>query len=362
MEQPLSIPVKKTSTKTKPAKVGSTLSLARYLGLSEWTVSRAINGHPEVKAATRERILKAMEEVGFRPNPVARGLSGKAMGIVGVCFGNAHSGVMIDKITLLDQFLRQHDLRGILSISSQDEASELRILADFLHLRVDAIVLIQSVLATAQIQKLLDGALCVHVDPANQDILPRVSLDRDKAMHLIVDHLFELGHRSIGALGFSALNVWRWKGLVEALIEHGLSPERNLQAFELEDRGSESYAEGKELVRRALAAKKRPTAFIAVNDRVAAGAMQELRDQGLRVPEDFSVVGFDNLTVGRHLRPTLTTIDQQPQLLITQAGELLLEQLGKSSGPSLGKCITVEPRLIIRESTGPVPVGSRGKR
>ena len=351
--------MKKTAPKTKPPKVVSTLSLARYLGLSEWTVSRAINGHPEVKAATRERILKAMKDVGFRPNPVARGLSGKAMGIVGVCFGNAHSGIMIDKITLLDNFLRKNQLRGMLSISSQDEASELSILSDFLHLRVDAIVLIQSVLAPDQLRKMLGDALCVHVDPGYQDIFPRVSLDRKEAMHLIVNHLFELGHRSIGTLGFSSTNRWRWEGLVQSISNHGLNPEENLQSFELEDPGAESYEEGIQLAKRVLAAKKHPTAFIAVNDRVAAGAVQEMRDAGFRIPEDFSVVGFDNLTVGRHLRPTLTTIDQQPQLLISHAGEMLLEQLGKGSGTSLGESVNVKPRLIVRESTGPAPKRSK---
>jgi len=351
--------MKKTASKTKPTKVVSTLSLARYLGLSEWTVSRAINGHPEVKAATRERILQAMKDVGFRPNPVARGLSGKAMGIVGVCFGNANSGIMIDKITLLDEFLRRHQLRGMLSISTRDEESELRILSDFLHLRVDAIVLIQSVLSTNQLRDTLGDALCVHVDPSIQDIFPRVSLDRKRAMHLIVNHLVELGHRSLGTLGFSSTHRWRWEGLVQSLCEHGLSPEENLQVFELEDYGAESYLEGIQLAKRALAAKKPPTAFIAMNDRIAAGAMQEMRDAGFRIPEDFSVVGFDNLTVGRHLRPMLTTIDQQTQLMISHAGQMLLEQLGKASGSSLGKSVNVEPRLIVRESTGPAPKRSK---
>jgi DNA-binding LacI/PurR family transcriptional regulator len=262
---------------------------------------------------------------------------------------------MIDKITLLDQFLRDHQLRGILSICPQEAESELRILADFLHLRVDAIVLIQSILEPAQLRKMLGDALCVHVDPGNQEILPRVSLDRDEAMHLIVNHLVGLGHRSFGTLGFSSLNRTRWKGLTEALQEHAINPDRQLQVFELEAPGTESYAEGIQLAKRALAEKKRPTAFIALNDRVASGAIQELRDAGFQVPEDYSVVGFDNLTVGRHLRPTLTTIDQQPQLLISQAGQLLLQQLGKASGPSLGDHITVHPRLIVRESSGPAP-------
>ena len=351
--------VKKPSAKAKPPKIASTLGLARYLGLSEWTVSRAINGHPEVKAATKERIFKAMDEVGFRPNPVARGLSGKAMGIVGICFGNTYNAVMIDKITLLDQFLRDHQLRGILAISPKDEASEVRILEDFRHLRVDGIVLIQSFLSADQLHDVLEGVPCVHVDPSDPTLLPSVTLDRAEAMRLEVDHLVEFGHRSFGALGFSSSNRWRWDGLVKALLDQGINPDKNLQAFELDTPGLESYAEGIELAKLALKAKKRPTAFIAVNDRVAVGAMQEMRDAGFRTPEDFSVAGFDNFAIGRHLHPTITTIDQQAHLLIQKAGELLLEQLGKTPQSGKDKALSIEPRLILRESTGPVPRRSR---
>lgn len=339
----------------KPKKVTSTHGLAEYLGLSEWTVSRAINGHPEVKAATRERILKAMDELGFRPNPVARGLSGKAMGIVGVCVGNAHNAVMIDKITLLDDFLRRHQLRGMLAISPNHEAGEIRILEDFRHLRVDGIVLIQSCLSKALLENTLEGISCVHVDPSDPKVMPSVWLDRIEALRLGTRHLVELGHRSFGVLGFSSLNAWRWNGIVKALNECGIDPARNTQTFELEAPGAESYAEGIQLAQLVLGAKRRPTALIAINDRVASGAIQQLVDRGFRIPEDFSVIGFDNLPVGQHLRPTLTTIDQQSKFLIEKAGELMLAQLGKLPASGADHRLRVEPRLIVRESTGPAP-------
>jgi len=349
------MPAKKSNPKSKSLKIASTLSLARHLGLSQWTVSRAINGHPEVKAKTRERILKAMEELRFRPNPVARGLSGKAMGVVGVCFGHTYNAVMIDKITLLDEFLRDHQLRAILAISPKDAASELRIIEDFRHLRVDGIVLIQSYLGKAEIEDVLMGTPCVHLDPADPNLYPNVSLNRKKAMQLEVDHLVGLGHRFFGVLGFSSGNRWRWEGMVEAFERHGISPEKNVQVFELESPGLESYEEGIELAKLALGARKRPTAFIAINDRVAMGAMQEMSNSGFRVPDDFSVVGFDNLVPGRYLRPTITTIDQQPSLLVTKAGSLLLEHLGKIGTPNASRSLVIEPQLIIRESTGPAP-------
>ncbi len=346
---------KPSSLQKKPEKVSSTLKLARHLGLSEWTVSRAINGHPEVKAATRERILKAMDEIGFRPNPVARGLSGKAMGMVGVCFGHARNSLMIDKITLLDEFLREHQLRGVLAISPPDEESQIRILNDFKHLRLDGIVLIQSYIRTALLRPMLEGVKCVHVDSPDSHLTPSVSVNRRRAMELTIHHLFELGHRSFGTFGFSSSNGPRWGGMAEALVARGINPEKAVKSFELAHPGLESFAEGIELAKLACRDKRLPTALIGINDRVAAGVMQEFRDRGFNFPTDLSMVGFDNLDVGQYLRPRLTTIDQQPHVLMKEAGELLLTQLGIRSGAEHGDNVVIDPHLIVRESTGPAP-------
>ena len=180
-------------------------------------------------------------------------------------------------------------------------------------------------------------------------------MDRIEALRLETRHLVDLGHRSFGVLGFGSSNTWRWNGIVETLNECGLDPARDAQTFELDSPGAESYAEGIQLAQLVLGAKRRPTALIAINDRVASGAIQQLVDQGFRIPEDFSVVGFDNLPMGQHLRPTLTTIDHQSKLLIEKAGELLLEQLGKVPESGAGKQLRIEPRLIVRESTGHAP-------
>lgn len=351
--------MRKSSVKTRSAKdatpkINSTLGLAKYLGLSQWTVSRAINGHPEVKASTRERILQAMEKVGFRPNPVARGLSGKAMGIVGVCFGYARSEVMIDKIVLLDTFLRKNHLRGILAISPIDQESEIRILEDFRHLRVDGIVSVQSTLRADQFSKTIQNIPCVYIDPSDRDLGPNVSVYRDEAMYLITKHLIELGHRSFGVL-FERSDFWRWKGFHEAFREYGLDPQKQVQTYELEDIGPASFAEGIELGKKIIQARKRPTALITLNDRMAMGVIQQIRDEGFRVPDDFSVVGFDNLSIGQYLHPTITTIDLQPETLIEKTGQILLEQLGKLPATRPSHNVKIEPRLIVRQSTGPAP-------
>lgn len=344
---------KSQKTRTKPAKIGSTSELAKYLGLSEWTVSRAINGHSEVKLATRQRVLRAMDEIGFQPSPLARGLNGKSTGIVGVCFGNPRNPLMADKIASLDEFLREHRLRAVLAITPRDDVSEGRIIADFRQLRVDGVIMIQSYAGLEQAQQWLQGMKAVHVD--HIDLRPSVSVDRNRAMHLIVNHLAALGHRSFASLGFSKGNLWRWLGLQEALRYNGLDPDKCLQAFELENPGRESFAEGMQIAQLVLAAKSRPTALIAVNDHVAAGALRHLTDQGFEAPRDFSITGFDDLEVGRYLKPSLTTIDQRPHAVMRRAVELLIEQINETSDSVTQDSLHIEPRLLARESTGPAP-------
>jgi len=346
--------VKNSKSHARKPTISSTADLADYLGLSQWTVSRAINGHPEVKTSTRQRVLLAMDKVGFQPNPMARGLNGKSTGIVGICFGNPRNPLMGDKIASLDEFLREHKVRAVLAITPRDESSERRIIEDFQHMRVDGVILVQSYLGAAQAKEWLKDLLCVHVDPPQPELTPFVSVDRSRAMHLLVDHLVGLGHRSFASLGFSADNAWRWKGLTDALRSHGIDPKRNLQAFQLDLPGRESFAEGIELARMALASKAHRTAWLAVNDHVAIGAIQHLRNAGFSVPEDFSVTGFDNLEAGRFLRPTLTTIDQRVDELMRRAGEVLLKIIGGPRKSSMPGGLSIEPQLFARESTGPV--------
>ncbi|HSI82577.1 MAG: LacI family DNA-binding transcriptional regulator [Candidatus Methylacidiphilales bacterium] len=349
-----------TPVVSKPVRsekqVVSTADLARHLDLSEWTVSRAINGHPEVKAATRKRVLEAMAELGFQPNLHARGLNGKATGIVGICFGNPRNSLVIDKIATLEEYLRLHHLRGILAINPHDVESELRIISDFRHLRVDGMVLIHSYLAGSQLDKALRGMKCVLVDSGHRSTdFPGIHLNRIRAGRFLVDHLCSLGHRSFATLGYSNSNRWRWDGIVTALHCNHLNPDKPevLRAYELPSPGEEAYGEGIKLVKMALADKNPPTAFLAVNDRVAVGAIQGLRDNGYEVPRDFSVTGFDNLEVSRHLRPTITTIDQQPRMAMERAGEMLLTQLGLSTNQL--ENLLLEPIFHARESTGPAP-------
>lgn len=345
------------SSKKRSRNAGPILSIpdfAKYLGLSTWTVSRAINGHPEVNEKTRKRIMAAMEEVGFQPNPLARGLGGRRTSMVGVCFMGLGNPILDRKVFHLQEFLRKNHLRSLLEVRQRDVQQETHAIEDFRRIRVDGVVLIHSELEAEQSRRMLEGMACVHVDPHHPQTTTSVALDRHRAMRLLLEHLLRLEHRSFALLGFGRHDPWRWPGLAETAKAHGLDPAKALRVVE-DVPAVESPIEAGELMAEAvLRWPKRPTALITVDDRTALGAIQALRNAGVDVPRQMSVTGFDNLDLARKLHPTLTTIEQNPARLMERAGTLLLQQLALSPDER-GKTVSelVTPELVVGESTSP---------
>lgn len=347
---------KNTSTELDSQQPVETIAdLARYLDLSPWTVSRAINGHPEVKEPTKQRIREAMDKLGFRPNIFARGLRGHGSGLIGVCFTGLGSPILNTKLYYLQEFLRRNQFRGLLEVSLRDAANEKRIIEDFLNIRVEGIVMIYSALSAKAASSLLGKIPCVCVDSHEALKLPSVSLDRQKAMELLLDHLLSLGHRSIALLGIGEADAWRWPALVDFAKKRCMNPSTLFTIMGAAPAAERSIEAGRQMATAVLQLQPRPTALMCVDDQVAIGAVQCLRSEGLQVPQDISVTGFDNLDLARQLHPTLTTIEQNPLSLMEEAGAMLLEQINRGEGVRRHqKNRTVAPALVIGESTGPV--------
>lgn len=339
-----------------PRSINTISEFAKHLGLSYCTVSRAINGHPLVNEETRKRVLRGMEETGFRPNPFARSLRGRGMGLIGVCFVGLNIPILNTKIFYLQNFLRRHNLRGLLEIADENPASERRTLSDFLRIRTEGIVLIYSSLSRQDSAQLLSGIPFIHVDPQDPNQIPSVHLDRSKAMALLLRHLLDLGHRRFVLLGITQADGWRWPPLLRLAKEAGLDPDRCFQALPKVNPES-SISQGRQLMTQYLRNEPRPaTAVIALDDVMALGAMEGLRQAGFRVPEDFSVTGFDHLEVGQELSPSLTTIEQNPEVLMDTAGGVLLDRIaGKGRGAAEQDVHCVEPKIVVGRSTGVAP-------
>jgi DNA-binding LacI/PurR family transcriptional regulator len=348
-----------TAASGEPGNIVSLADFARYLDLSAWTVSRAINGHPEVNPKTRDRILQAMDEIGFRPNPLARGLRGRRSGLVGISVAGLSSPILNTKIFHLQEFLRKNHLRGLLEFSIRDPQNEERVIEDFFRVRVDGIILIYSGFSAEAAKKMLSDTPCVQVDPHFPQKLPSVSLDRQFAMKLLLEHLLELGHRRFALLGIDRSDPWRWPALNEVAKSHGLNPDGIFYSLEGTHIAENAIPDGRAMAATAIRLPLAPTAFLCQDDLIALGAIQAIRDAGLRVPEDISVTGFDHLDIARHLDPPLTTIEQNPSALMDSACQLLLEQLADESRCGKKTIRTQTPQLIVGKSTGPAPKRTR---
>lgn len=333
--------------------INSIVEFAKHLDLSVWTVSRAINGHPEVKEETRRRVLAAMEAVGYRPNPLARGLGRGRTGLIGVSSIGLDNPILNTKIYHLQNFMRRHDRRLLLEMSFRSQENECRIIEDFARLRVDGIVLLYSTLRTSTIMPLLRGVPCLQVDPLEPQDMPSISIDRHRAMRLLFEHLLRLEHRSF-ALLFPRGEPWRGPALVDLARAHGMDPAKVFRYADIADPTLNGIEIGQLMTEDVLRWRDRPTALIARDDQVALGVVQALREAGVDVPREMSVTGFDNLDLARRLHPTLTTIDQGAEALMQRAGEMLLSQLVSPklrAGAALAE--TAAPALVLGESTGP---------
>lgn len=343
-------------------RLTTTAALAKHLGISRWTISRVLNGHPGVKPETVRRVRQAMADLDFQPSALARGLRGGQTATVGVCFQDLDSPVMAMRAAALQQRLREEGYQTVIELSGSSVDHERDAIRRFIGQRVDGIVLIFSELAADDPAiRLMAGANipCFWVDPGNPMPGDKVTLDRARSMKLILEHLCGLGHRGFALLGidprdrFGALRI---PGLKKHAPAFGLDFDRDFLQVYHPGETRHTFEYGYELAGE-LATKtngKPPTAIIALNDRIAIGAINRLREDGVRVPDDISVVGYDNIAVAEHFFPALTTIDHQTDRLMDLAVRGLLARLNPEQGEPPTSELSVQPKLVVRKSTSPV--------
>lgn len=342
-------------------RISTTSALAEHLGLSRWTVSRVLNNHPGVLPATVERVHQAIVELGFQPNALARGLRGARTGIIGLCFQEIESPILARKATVLQQGLRDEGFNALIELTNENEALEQRAIRHFLSMQVDGVILLGSALRPGD--ALLDvleqeRIPCVFVDPLYAPAGKAIRLDREHSMSMVIEYLYGMGHRDFALLGIDPQDSYgasRLSGLKRTVAKLDLSMERDFYLCYEEGDKIHNYAYGEFLVERLLRETRLPTAIVALNDRIAIGAISALRKAGLDVPGNVSVVGYDNLDVGGYFNPRLTTVEHRVPVMMHKAVETLLELIRAKKVPNSKreKGILIEPELVIRDSAGP---------
>jgi DNA-binding LacI/PurR family transcriptional regulator len=322
--------------------------VAERAGVSTALVSLVMRNAPNVSDLRRERVLRAAAELGYRPNVLARNLASRQTRTVGVVLNDLHNPFFAEAVDGLEAAADHAGYRILLGNGRRSRRGESAAVETLLQFRVDGLVLVGTQLKTADIEQATRSAAVVIVGrTARTNSLDSVNNDEKVGARLAVDHLVELGHRAIAHIGggSGAGARARQRGYERAMRVHGLDREIVVAGADFSERGGYTAAEAL-LVRGAP-----PTAVFAANDLSAVGALDCVEDAGLTVPDDISIVGYDNTALAAMHHVSLTTINQPRRDLGHMAMELLLERMdGHRTEPTHH---VVAPDLVVRATSGP---------
>lgn len=326
--------------------------VAQRAGVSISTVSRVLNNteYP-VKSETRSRVLEAVEELGFRPNDLARGLHLKKSHTIGLVIPDISNPYYPELAFGVGAAASERGY-AVIYCNTNRKAEKLEYCVDvLLQKRADGIILAGGGTDFAQVsQALEDFDTEVAVIGRHNLPFPSVQVDNFGAAYEVTGHLADLGHQHIAFIGglMTLTSVQdRLSGYKSCLGERGLA-----QGDRLVREGDFGEESGYSAASSLLQGKTRPTAIFAANDRMAIGAMAAAADLGLAVPNDVSVVGFDDITLASYVRPTLTTVALPGNEMGEAAARLVLKLL---SGEDYPQTTWLPTDLVVRDSTGPAP-------
>ena len=328
--------------------------VAIQAGVSKMTVSKVINKKPGISDATRQRVMRAVNDLGYTVHASARALSGGRTHTLGVVISSLDSQYFSELMRGAD--ITAQDAGLELLISTTRASHEHRNIGRLAHGLVDGLLLVfpASLAPYEQSLRALNLPVVV-IAPGVQESsgplhFPSVDADHYSGARQAMQYLLSLGHRRIAFIGgppHLTPSRERLRGYREGLLTASLAPDSALQVT-----GDFTQRSGFQAARQLLALAERPTAIFAVNDVSAFGAIEAVKDAGLRVPEDISVIGFDNIPQASQVFPALSTVEQ-PLLEMGAAGTRQLLNLIQGVGAVMER-LTVPTGLIVRASTGPV--------
>ncbi len=325
--------------------------VARRAKVSTATVSRVLNNASVVKSTTRARVMKAITELRYHPNLHARNLAGGKSRTIGVIVSNMENPFFFDIYKAVES--QAHSLGYEVLVANTDYSSGQLVNSIRLMIgrRVEGLAAIVSEMAPELIDELGDSRIPVvfyDVGTPRRNIT-NIRVNYRRGIEKVVDFLHTLGHRRLGFVGHHAMlgpiNE-RMKTVLDAVAR---IPELEVRAAADSDTLEGGRAATKEL----LDSGFHPTAIICVNDMMAVGALRELHERGLRVPEDISVTGFDNVKLSEFAYPALTTVHIPRDRIGRIICDLLIQADEKSTVAD--REIVIDPKFMLRESTGPAP-------
>jgi len=326
-------------------------TVAELAGVSKSLVSLVLQGSPHVSQSKRTAVDRAIAELGYRPNFMARNLTEGRTNLVGVVLNDLRNPWFIDGLEGLTAVLAGRGMRVLLADGRLDQRTDDALLEAFLEMRVDGLVL----LGTSPVSPTLAAAV-THVPTvvaANRDVVldhvDVVANDDWAGAQLAVDHLIGLGHERVAHIAgaYGAVAALRRESYAATMERRGLAAHRQVETADMTEDG------GYRAAIRLLSGAARPTAIFAVNDVTAVGAMSAAQELGLRVPHDVSLVGYDNTSLAQLRHLWLTSIDNANLEVGRRAGNALLARIEDPGSPASE--LLLPPSLQVRGTTAPPP-------
>lgn len=322
--------------------------VALAANMSRAQTSRALRGDPGVRPETRERIAAIAAELNYRPNLAARSLVSAHSSIVGLIIGDPSNPFHIQLAQAVDRALLARGFEPVTTLRSAEDGSAVNETERLLRFRAAGVILIAPLITSKAISTIADSLPCVYLGSqrVNHPRVTVITVDDNGGVRTAMEHLLSLGHRRIAHLGGGneASARERTKAYCEVMEQAGLEP------FFL--RGTHDAASGRRGVDALFTDPNPPTAIFASNDFLALGVLDRLKGMGLSVPEDVSVVGFDDIPSAANSVFSLSTLRQDIDAQAQTAVDSLQEIMANSAKRIRRHVMPVE--LVLRHSSGPV--------
>ncbi|MEP6900100.1 MAG: LacI family DNA-binding transcriptional regulator [Actinomycetota bacterium] len=323
--------------------------VAEHAKVSTATVSRLINKTSYISPETAKKVWAAIEELGYYPNITARGLASGRSLLLGLIVSDIVNPFFPELVKSFEECAVEKGYEIITANTNYDPARTAMRVRRLIERRVDGVAVMTSEMDQSLIDELSTrGIPIVFLDTGEiQENISNIRIDYEQGISEAVNHLLELGHCRIGfisgPLDLKSAKIRR-SAFLKFLRQKGI-----IEKKELVTTGNHKISGGKAAMNRLLELKERPTAVLASNDLTAIGALQALRTHGLRVPQDISLIGFDDIVLAESTDPPLTTVNISRVKVGESAFKSLYELINGET--EFGTEVLVETTLVIREST-----------
>ncbi|WP_284748320.1 LacI family DNA-binding transcriptional regulator [Amycolatopsis sp. RTGN1] len=328
------------------------VDVARHAGVSTTAASKVLRNAYGASPAMREKVQRAIEELGYRPYAAARGLRGQTY-TIGVMLPDIRNPFFPDILDGLTDTLRDTDYHVLLGPSCDNEKDEGKLTDAMVDRGMDGLVLIAPVMSHSRLERLAATIPTVVVGRhSRSEHYDTVTDDDTVGAALVVDHLADLGHRRIAHIEHHETDPARLAEMPNAVRADGYRKAMHARGLEADIVSTSYTQEGGYLgTQQILARAQRPTAIFAGADIVAMGVLTALSEAGLTVPEDVSLAGYDNTSFAALGPISLTSVDQAGHHIGTDAARLLLERIADRNRPA--SQVKLSPKLVPRRTTAP---------